>query len=481
MALVAERTGRVVMDAFHYRYHPLAGAPGRDRLERRARAQWPTIEAAMCFPLVQRSDIRYDLALAGGALMDAGCYPVHLLRTLAGGEPTVVSARAKLASPGLDRAMEADFELEGGGRGRIVTSLWSSHVLAVNARVAGEAGQLRVLNPFAPQHYHRLVVTAGGGKRVEHLTKEATYDFQLRAFVAAVHRRRPAAHGPGRRHRQHEGDRRRLPGGRARAPAAHALSGSSLATVTELDALRRRRRAGAALEAARRRLGCSHAEVRVERIRSQVRARCATAGSRRRPTTPRSGVGRAGRPRRARSASPPRSAVDAGRRRRAGRRRPWRPPGPPRRPAGGPSSWPPSRPTARSTGRRPTTSTRSPCPWPRRWPCWRTGAAGCLGAAAVDHVTAYVLAVSEDKHFADLAGTVATQRRVRIHPSVEAMAVGRGAGLRDHAHPGPAGRPGLGVPRRARAGTGRPSWPPCPSCWPRSWPRRRSRPAPTTW
>jgi len=195
VALVAERTGRVVMDAFHYRYHPLA-ARLVEIVSSGELGAVASIEAAMCFPLVQRSDIRYDLALAGGALMDAGCYPVHLLRTLAGGEPTVVSARAKLASPGLDRAMEADFELEGGGRGRIVTSLWSSHVLAVNARVRGEAGQLRVLNPFAPQHYHRLVVTAGGGKRVEHLTKEATYDFQLRAFVAAVHHDAPLLTGP---------------------------------------------------------------------------------------------------------------------------------------------------------------------------------------------------------------------------------------------------------------------------------------------
>jgi TldD protein len=46
-----------------------------------------------------------------------------------------------------------------------------------------------------------------------------------------------------------------------------------------------------------------------------------------------------------------------------------------------------------------------------------------LGAASVDHVAARVLAVVEDKHFADLAGTIATQRRVRIHPVVEAIAV----------------------------------------------------------
>ena len=46
-----------------------------------------------------------------------------------------------------------------------------------------------------------------------------------------------------------------------------------------------------------------------------------------------------------------------------------------------------------------------------------------LASSAVDHVTAYVLAVVEDKHYANLSGTVTTQRRVRVHPVVETVAV----------------------------------------------------------
>jgi TldD protein len=51
-----------------------------------------------------------------------------------------------------------------------------------------------------------------------------------------------------------------------------------------------------------------------------------------------------------------------------------------------------------------------------------------LAHPAVDHVTAYVLAVVEDKQFSDLSGTVTTQRRVRIHPVVEAFAVDEASG-----------------------------------------------------
>jgi TldD protein len=51
-----------------------------------------------------------------------------------------------------------------------------------------------------------------------------------------------------------------------------------------------------------------------------------------------------------------------------------------------------------------------------------------MRAPGVDHVTAEVLAVVEDKHYADLSGTVTTQRRVRVYPVVEAVAVDAEAG-----------------------------------------------------
>jgi TldD protein len=51
-----------------------------------------------------------------------------------------------------------------------------------------------------------------------------------------------------------------------------------------------------------------------------------------------------------------------------------------------------------------------------------------LSSKGVDHVTAYVLAVVEDKHYADLSGTVTTQKRVRVHPAVEATSVDAEAG-----------------------------------------------------
>jgi TldD protein len=49
-----------------------------------------------------------------------------------------------------------------------------------------------------------------------------------------------------------------------------------------------------------------------------------------------------------------------------------------------------------------------------------------LAHGAVSHVTAEVLSVGEETFLADLSGTRATQRRVRLHPQVEALGLSEG-------------------------------------------------------
>jgi predicted dehydrogenase len=181
----AAATGLVVMEAFHYRYHPLV-ARMLTVLAEGTLGPVRHIETQLCFPLPRFGDIRYRLDLAGGATMDAGCYAIHFLRLLGGAEPEVVSARAKLRSPQVDRLMRAEFRFPSGATGRATASLWSAHVLGVSARVTGETGQMKVVNYIAPQIWHRLTVRAGGRTTGERVPGEPTYTCQLRAFAGAV-------------------------------------------------------------------------------------------------------------------------------------------------------------------------------------------------------------------------------------------------------------------------------------------------------
>ena len=178
------------MEAFHYRYHPLArrmqeivlgGPEGAGEI-----GPLRYLEASLCFPLPRFSDIRYSYDLAGGATMDAGCYAINCLRMLGPGEPEVLSARARLHGPGVDRAMSASFRFAGGVLGRMTASLWSGQLLRLDAKAVGDQGVMRVFNYVSPQAYNRLTVAADGYTRRERVTGEASYTYQLRAFAAAV-------------------------------------------------------------------------------------------------------------------------------------------------------------------------------------------------------------------------------------------------------------------------------------------------------
>lgn len=185
MAGAASRAGRVLMEAFHYRYHALFGRMRRIIRDGELGAV-RHLEATFCIPILRRDDIRWRADLAGGALMDTGCYTVSLLRHLAEAEPEVVSARAIWTRGGVDRWLTADLRFPGDRTARLTCALLSARLIQVSAAVVGDTGRLGVLNPIAPQFFHRLRVSTAAGRRVERVAGAATYDEQLRAFVAAV-------------------------------------------------------------------------------------------------------------------------------------------------------------------------------------------------------------------------------------------------------------------------------------------------------
>ena len=179
VADAAAATDRVVMEAFHYRYHPVAQRM-IDVVAGGEIGDLRHVETAMCIPLPTPKDIRYRLDLAGGATMDTGCYAVHMNRSVAGAEPTVISAQARTAGAGVDRWMRAEFHYPGGVTGTMTCALWSSTLLRVAVRAFGTDGELRVFNPTGPQFGYRMTVRRAGAKeriRVDG-AKTASYTYQ---------------------------------------------------------------------------------------------------------------------------------------------------------------------------------------------------------------------------------------------------------------------------------------------------------------
>ena len=97
----AEAAGVVLMEAFMWRHTPQAARLAE--LAANELGELVHVRATFSFPLEDDSDIRVDADLAGGSLMDVGCYCVSGSRLIAGEEPDLVWGRQVTTADGVDR------------------------------------------------------------------------------------------------------------------------------------------------------------------------------------------------------------------------------------------------------------------------------------------------------------------------------------------------------------------------------------------
>jgi predicted dehydrogenase len=184
MAQVSRETGRMLAEAFHYRYHPLA-ARVRDIVGEGTLGRLTYLEGNFTVPITQ-PNIRFDWNLAGGATMDLGCYPLHMLREFSGLQPSVLSAKATAGPKNIDVTMEVDLEMSSRVPARMNCSMAADARINASFIARGERGELSVLNPVAPQIGNQLTIKTSAGEKQETIAGDATYTYQLRAFVAAI-------------------------------------------------------------------------------------------------------------------------------------------------------------------------------------------------------------------------------------------------------------------------------------------------------
>ncbi len=180
MVRVAEEEGRVLGEAFHYRYHPMfrrilelvqGGHIGR--VER--------VEGNFAIQIAQ-PDIRWDYETSGGSLMDLGCYPMSWVRHVTGEEPTVASAEAEVGPPQIDAAITAELQFPSGATARVHSSMVAP-TDDISMLIAGSEGEIIANNPMAPQNGNLLTIRTGAGETSGRVDGGITYDFMLRAFV----------------------------------------------------------------------------------------------------------------------------------------------------------------------------------------------------------------------------------------------------------------------------------------------------------
>lgn len=188
MVDAGERSGLVLGEAFHWRYHPLARRV-KDLLDSGVVGEVSHVDAEFSVTISDTSDIRYSLALGGGALMDLGCYAVQWARFAGVGEPTVVSAECVEAQgcPGIDVSTTIQLAYPNGATGEVRCSMKHKGFIAM-LTVTGDMGTLEVRNPLAPSMGNAIVITTTSGESSSEEVEQgkSTYHHQLEAFAAAV-------------------------------------------------------------------------------------------------------------------------------------------------------------------------------------------------------------------------------------------------------------------------------------------------------
>ncbi|WP_031481189.1 Gfo/Idh/MocA family protein [Streptomyces bicolor] len=190
----AGKSGTVFMEAFHYLFHPVTRRL-HELLASGELGELQRVETLVAIPAPGDSDPRWSLPLAGGAVMDLGCYSLHAVRMLApwaGGAPRLLSARGgeRAGAPGVDEWLDAELEFPGGA-----TASARCHMaygeLEMSCRIVGTEGEALAPNFVLPHRDDRVVVRTARGERTERLGTRSSYTYQLEAFAAHIRRGAP--------------------------------------------------------------------------------------------------------------------------------------------------------------------------------------------------------------------------------------------------------------------------------------------------
>jgi predicted dehydrogenase len=183
------KAGVTVVEGFHYLFHPVMQRLFA-LLDDGELGDLVRVEAVVAMPEPDDGDPRWSFELAGGAVMDLGCYGLHAHRALgrwAGGEPVLQDARAKerAGAPGVDESLEADLLFPSGATGSVRCSMAHPR-FEMTLRVEGTRGGAVVHDFVQPHKDDRVTVRTESDISTEHHGTRSSYIYQLEALITAL-------------------------------------------------------------------------------------------------------------------------------------------------------------------------------------------------------------------------------------------------------------------------------------------------------
>lgn len=188
--------GLLFAEAFMYRFHPQTERV-RALLNDGAVGDVRAMKAAFTFPIRGEDNIRLSKPLAGGSLMDVGCYCINAMRLMIGEEPVEAVALAEVgAESGVDEAFSGVLRFPSGALGHFDSGLRSHRTHTYDIR--GEAGRILVEQAFVVEADVAPVIRWWHGDDYQEITIPAVNQYTLMAedFADALLKGRAPRYAP---------------------------------------------------------------------------------------------------------------------------------------------------------------------------------------------------------------------------------------------------------------------------------------------
>jgi predicted dehydrogenase len=155
-----EQHGVLLAEAFMYRFHP-QHAKVKEIIADGGIGDLMSITSNFTFRLTDEANIRLSKTLAGGSLMDVGCYCINVMRFMTGEEPEDIKATARIGDvTGVDEVLAGTLKFPSGVIGHFDSGLRSYRENSYTLR--GTLGKITLPVSFVPdgktdtivQHWH---------------------------------------------------------------------------------------------------------------------------------------------------------------------------------------------------------------------------------------------------------------------------------------------------------------------------------------
>lgn len=184
-AAAAESAGRLVMEAFMYRFHP-QWVRAKQIVDSGEIGRVSGVEAIFSYANKDPANIRNRPEHGGGALYDIGCYAVSCARWIIGAEPRRVMSLVDTDPDfGTDRLSSGILDF---GTARSTFTVATQSAAYQQVTILGQKGSIRMNLPFNPYPdvAMKVEVRTGLGERIVTCGPEDQYASMFTAFSAAI-------------------------------------------------------------------------------------------------------------------------------------------------------------------------------------------------------------------------------------------------------------------------------------------------------